>query len=94
MGYNQSTIIKKLSQFGLVNFGIVLIVGLLIANQVTNETWDGTHWGGDTGEDDYSTPTSNDGIDESSGDLCGSVIMFGIIYDLQYIVTFWKGKDE
>ena len=92
MESNELQIIRKLKRFGIVNLAIIMVVGgFIIANQVNNDTWDGDQWGGDTGEQDYTEPPEDDIIDGGGG-LCGSVILFGVIYDLQYLVSIWKVK--
>lgn len=32
---------------------IIVLASIFVVNQVDNDTWDDTHWGGDTGEEEY-----------------------------------------
>ncbi|MCK4545048.1 hypothetical protein KAU43_05875 [candidate division WOR-3 bacterium] len=57
---------------------IIVLASIFVANQVDNDTWDETHWGGDTGEEEYST-SPTDEITEGGGGICGSIIIFGVI---------------
>ena len=58
---------------------IIVLASIFVVNQVDNDTWDDTHWGGDTGEEEYST-SPTDEITEEGGGICGSVIIFGVIF--------------
>ncbi len=83
---------------GIFSFTIIIaFASFFVANQVDNDTWEDTHWGGDTGEEEYGTPTGEDGT-RGTDDLCGtgvctSVILFGSVL-LPSCIQYWKKEDD
>lgn len=59
---------------------IIVFASFFVVNQMDgNDTWDATHWGGDVGEEEYSTPDVEDEGTNESGGICGSIIIVGVI---------------
>lgn len=75
------TIMKKTTARILGFAFIIVLASIFVVNQVDNDTWDETHWGGDTGEEEYST-SPTDELTEGGGGICGSIIIFGVIFIL------------
>lgn len=84
---------------GLMGLALIVIVAsIFVVNQVANDTWDETHWGGDVGEEEYSTQTG-DGSINGTGDICNTgicstaIIVFSVVL-LPSCVQYWKRDDE
>ena len=84
---------------GIVGLAFIIVLASIFAvNQVNNDTWDETHWGGDTGEEEYSTQTG-DGDINGTGGLCNSgicttaIIVFSVVL-LPSCVQYWKREDD
>ena len=76
-------------------FGLILITALasfFIVNQVDNDTWDDTHWGGDVGEEEYNEPIENEGT-KGDGEVCSMIVVIGFVGGSGYFVH-WKRKNE
>lgn len=83
---------------GIFSFTIIIVfASFFVVNQVDNDTWDDTHWGGDTGEEEYSTPTGDDstnGTDDlCSGGLCSTAIIVFSMVLLPSCIK-WNRKHE
>lgn len=75
---------------------IIVFASFFVANQVDNDTWDDTHWGGDTGEEEYSVSDDDttNGTDEfCNTGICTSIILFGSVL-LPSCIKYWKKEDD
>lgn len=53
---------------------ITALASVFIVNQLENDTWDDTHWGGDVGEEEFSQP-SKDEETRNGGGWCSGIIV-------------------
>jgi len=96
----------------------VLIASLILIPTVlaepTNETveqnitaddddWYNAEWGGDTGGEEYTAPTINNGTDGDGGgffdglcnmSICGTSLIFGICVPVNYYLQKVKRKED
>ena len=70
---------------------IIALGSIFMANQIDNDTWDDTHWGGDVGEEKYNEPIEDEGT-KGGGKLCSMVIMCVIV--IPAYCFQWKRKEK
>lgn len=83
----EATAAKRGFKLILIPFMIFIVLTALTlnaladpTNETTDDTWHDTHWGGDTGEEEYREPTRTEiEEEEKKGGLCGlSFMMIGV----------------
>jgi len=72
---------------------LILLGSFFIVNQIGNDTWDDTHWGGDTGEEEYHVPQQSDGTrDGDGGEVCSMIFFIGFIGGTGYYIKWKRNK--
>ncbi len=88
---------KRIIAIGVFSLTILIaLTFLLVTNQVDNDTWEETHWGGDTGEEEYSVSDGDgtNGTDElCNTGVCTSIILFGSVL-LPSCIKYRKKEDD
>lgn len=71
----------SMKKIGYTIFIFVIFISVftvLIRAEPTNDTWHDTHWGGDTGEEEFTEPPKDEGT-RGGGGLCSSgMIVMGV----------------